>query len=55
MIHFALGVASFLFICWLILMAFGLVVRGFQDGPGCGCLALVGVVLAAILLLALFA
>jgi hypothetical protein len=55
MIHFALGVAAFLFIGWLVLQAIRLVASGFEEGPGCGCLALIGVALVAILLLALFA
>lgn len=56
MIHFALGVAAFLFICWLVLAGIGVVARAFEEGGGCcGCITLVAVVLFALFLLAMFA
>jgi len=55
MIHFALCVAAFLFICWLVLQGLGLIGIAFSESKGCGCVALVGVVLLALLLIALFA
>jgi len=58
MIHLALFVAAFLFLCWVGLavlgMLGGLVSTGFAQNKGCGCLALLfsaGVV--AVILLAL--
>ena len=54
MIHFALGVAAFLFICWLVLQGLGIIGMGFSESKGCGCAAIVGVGLVAILLIAFF-
>ena len=54
MIHFALGVAAFLFICWLVVMAIAFIVGSFARSKGCGCLALIGVILLAILMIAVF-
>jgi hypothetical protein len=45
MIHFALGVAAFLFIGWLVLMALGFVGSSFAQSKGCGCFARIGVIL----------
>jgi hypothetical protein len=54
MIHFALGVAAFLFICILVLGALGVVGGAFRASKGCGCLTLIGVIFLAIVLIAIF-
>ena len=56
MIHFALGVAAFLFICWLIGAGITLLVGAFkQGGVDCGCVTLVVVVVFALFLIVMFA
>ncbi len=52
MIHLALMIAAFLFLCWVGLMALGIVGKAFEVHPACGCFTLV-LVASAVLVLVL--
>ena len=54
MIHLALTIAAFLFLCWVGLTLLGFIIAAFSKNWGCGCLTTIIVLIAAAVFGAIF-
>jgi len=51
MIHLALVLVAFMFLCWFALFILGLIGAAFEQNSGCGCMTIVVVIIAVIVFL----